>query len=136
MPPLVMRVAHLISSIILLAIAGMASLAMADTQAPTTRPAAAAKTGELATSFADRSPDSSTTSLARRFGMKQEETAGDYNLKDKQFVCYVPSNYDPASPPGIVFFADSLNAVPAEFEPALDAAHLILIAPKNWGDAP
>lgn len=91
------------------------------------------QTGELDLTFTERSPLSNPKEIARRLTMKEQDLAIDYDLKQRPFKTYVPQNYDPSVPCGIFVYLgykDS-EALPQDWEPALDKAHMIFITPVN-----
>src|SRR5271155_207218 len=83
--------------------------------APATPPATLAKTGEFYRSFTFRDHLSAPSQIAARLKLDEKEMGGDYNLSDRPFWIYVPSNYDPATPYGIIVYLgykDSLSTPP------------------------
>jgi hypothetical protein len=98
---------------------------------PSNGPAQSAKTGKLDLAFTDRSPLSSPQSLAQRLNLKQSELGPDYDLSKRPFKAFVPTNYDPATPCGVIVYLgykDSVS-VPPRWLPMLEKAHLIFITP-------
>jgi hypothetical protein len=105
--------------------------------APSTQPAAGIKTGELDLTFTERSPLSTPKELARRLNLKPADVATDYDLSKKPYKAYVPTNYDPATPVGIIVYLGYKDSVstPPLWKPVLDESHLIFITPVcHFGD--
>jgi hypothetical protein len=100
--------------------------ATADT--PTTVPV---QTGEIDLTFTQRSPLSTPKEIARRLNAKEHDLAPDYDLSKFPFKVYVPKNYDPAVPHGVIVYLGYKDSVSVAtlWEPALDQNHLIFITP-------
>lgn len=69
-----------------------------------------------------------------------DETAASLNhvlLADQkiEWRMYVPRNYDPAAPPGVLVFVSSIDwgGIPDEWQPLMDAHNLIWISPGRAG---
>ena len=94
--------------------------------APSTQPA----TGELDLTFTQRSPLSSPKELTARLGLKPHEVDADYDLSQQPFKAYVPTNYDPATPVGIIVYMGYKDTVssPPPWRPLLERHHLIFIS--------
>ena len=100
---------------------------------PATRPAAQIKTGVLDLTFTERSPQSDSKELARRLNLKQADMGADYDLSKRPFKAYVPRNYDPAQPVGVIVYLgykDSVSSPPL-WQAVLEESHLIFIAPVS-----
>jgi len=96
--------------------------------APTTAPA---PSGNLDLTFTQRSPESSPAAMARRTSLTLAQLGDDYDLSQRPYKAYVPSNYDPTVPVGIFVYLgykDSTGAPPL-WAPVLDKHHLIFITP-------
>ncbi len=89
------------------------------------------KKGEFQTTFTERSPLSAKADLIKRLGDIPD--APDYDLSKEPFTVYVPENYDPATPVGIIVWMNYKPAdiVPPQWKPVLDAKHMIFIVSKN-----
>lgn len=89
------------------------------------------KTGELDLTFTQRSPLSSPAAMAERLDLKLSDLGADYDLSQRPFKAYVPSNYDPKVPVGIFVYLgykDSSDTPPL-WDPVLEKHHLIFITP-------
>ncbi len=111
--------------VILFVSAGIADLCQAD---PATQPT---KTGEFQCTFTDRNPLSAPGKIATLLKLKEKDLGEDYDLSQRPFWVYVPANYDPATPYGIVVYLGYKDSVstPPLWQPVADKAHLILITP-------
>lgn len=96
-----------------------------------TLPSPSAKTGAFDITFADRSPLSARKELAHRLDLKEATLKDNYDLTKCPFKIYVPTNYDPATPVGILVYLGYKNSVatPPLWNPVLDEHHLIFITP-------
>jgi hypothetical protein len=105
----------------------IASKIFADAPLPTTQPA---KTGEFDITFTQRSPQSDYAKLIARIGLAKEKLSPDYDLSQEPLVIYVPKNYDPKIPVGIIveIFQDGSPNIYQPIRPILDEQHLIMIA--------
>ena len=103
---------------------------------PTTPATPAAKTGSFTTTFAVRSPLSAPKSLAAR--MSQPKPPPDYDLSKEEFLVYVPEDYAPAKPPGIVFLLNyKLSGdLPTPVLPVFKRRGLIFVVAKNADQTP
>lgn len=99
--------------------------------APATRPAGQVKTGELDLTFTERNPLSAPKELARRLNLKEADMGADYDLSQRPFKAYVPRNYDPATPLGVIVYLGYKDTVssPPLWQPVLEESHLIFISP-------
>jgi hypothetical protein len=99
--------------------------------APTTQPAVRVETGELDFTFTQRSPLSAPKELGRRLNLKKADTRADYDLSKCPFKAYVPRNYDPAKPVGVIVYLGYKDTVssPPLWQPVLEESHLIFISP-------
>jgi hypothetical protein len=96
--------------------------------APATAPI---QTGEIDLTFNQRSSLSTPKEIARRLNTREHDLGTDYDLSKFPFKVYVPKDYDPAVPYGVVVYLgykDS-GAVAMPWEPMLDKNHLIFITP-------
>lgn len=93
--------------------------------------AAKPKTGEFTTTFADRSPLSAPKVVAQRLGVKAVEPA-DYGLATEPFVVWVPDDYAPERPHGVVVLMNykATAASPEPVLPLFKERHLIFVAAK------
>jgi hypothetical protein len=107
-----------------------ASFSRAD-DAAATQPAAQVQTGEIDLTFTQRSPLSSRKEIARRLSMDESTMGDDYDLSQRPFKAYVPTDYDPATPQGIFVYLGYKNTVssPPPWRPFLEQTHMIFISP-------
>jgi hypothetical protein len=96
-----------------------------------TQPAVQVKTGTFDLTFKNRSPLSTPKELARRLSLKPADVATDYDLSQKPYKAYVPTNYDPAQPVGVLVYLGYKDSVstPPLWQPMLEESHLIFITP-------
>jgi hypothetical protein len=96
-----------------------------------TQPTGPIKTGEFQCTFTDRSPLSAPGKIAARLKLDEKDLGDDYDLSQRPFWVYVPSNYDAATAYGIVVYLGYKDSVstPALWQPVADKTHLILITP-------
>jgi hypothetical protein len=99
--------------------------------APSTEPAVQVKTGAVDLTFTERSPLSAPKELARRLNLKPADVATDYDLSKRPYKAYVPTNYDPAKPLGVIVYLGYKDSVstPPLWAPVLEKSHLIFITP-------
>jgi hypothetical protein len=71
-------------------------------------PAGQPKVGPFTTTFTERSPLSEPKALAAR--LSQRKPAPDYDLSKEQFVVYVPEDYAPTKPLGILYLLNYKDA--------------------------
>src|SRR5581483_8134450 len=105
--------------------------------APMARGDATPQTGSFEATFTERSPLSEIKSLARRLAVKDKVT--DYDLSKETFLIYVPEQYDPAKPIGLIVLANykKTDALPAKpiLEQLADANTALIVAkdfPAWW----
>ena len=103
-----------------------ASARAADAPA-TTQPA---QTGEIDLTFTERSPLSTPAELKRRLVPRADEADANYDLSKCPFKAYVPTNYDPKTPVGIIVYLGykDTTATPEPWQPVLEKSHLIFIS--------
>jgi len=112
-------------------------LADSPNQTSTAAPAAntsapvALTAGESDITFTDRSPLSSKKELAKRLGADVEDLGADYDLSKQPYKIYVPKNFDPAQPVGVLVFLGYKDSTctPPTWRDLLDKADLIFITP-------
>jgi len=106
------------------------TITAADTTFPSTQPTAP-QTGEFETTFTDRSPLSARPKLMDR--LAEKDIGPEYVLTEQPFMVYVPENYSPDKPVGIVVYmnSDGATAAPATIESLLQRRHLIFIIAKK-----
>jgi hypothetical protein len=106
------------------------SAALAD---PTTQPIKSGqpiKTGEFEITYTHRSPESEYSKLIARIGLSKETLGPDYDLSQEPLVAYVPQNYDPKKPSGLIIWIwqDGSSDVYTPLRPILDEKNLIVVA--------
>jgi hypothetical protein len=123
--------AKLVASLLFAVMCGVCQADDVPSTGPSSGPAQSIKTGKLDLTFTDRSPLSSPQSLAQRLNLKKAELGPDYDLSKRPFKAYVPTNYDPARPCGVIVYLGYKDTVspPPLWLPVLEKAHLIFISP-------
>jgi hypothetical protein len=88
-------------------------------------------TGDIDLTFTVRSPLSKPEELARRMSLKESEVSPDYDLSKCPFKAYVPTNYDPSVPVGVIVYLGYKDTIgtPPLWQPILEKEHLIFISP-------
>ncbi|HTW95679.1 MAG TPA: tetratricopeptide repeat protein [Tepidisphaeraceae bacterium] len=96
-----------------------------------TGPAAGLKTGAFDVKFAQRSPLSGQAELGRRMKLTLAAMGKDYDLSSRLFKIYVPTNYDAATPCGLIVYLGYKDSVstPPLWDELLNEHHLIFITP-------
>jgi hypothetical protein len=99
------------------------------------------KTGGFETTFTQRSPQSEFKSLVKRLKVlgpsEKIDSLQDYDLIKQGWWVYVPENYDPAKPMGLIVLAlyKHADSLPGQVLPQLADANMALIVPKEYQDA-
>jgi hypothetical protein len=111
-----------------LALFAFAAIVCAD-DAP---PAAPPQTGPFEITFTQRSPLSDIKELTRRLGL--EKPGEDYDLSKHPFLVFVPPNYDPAKPMGLLVLAlyKSGDPLPEPVFSQLTDANIALVVLKTY----
>lgn len=88
------------------------------------------KRGEFDITFTERSPLSKQADLLKRLGEKPDAAGEDYDLSKNGYKIYLPKNYDPAVPHGIIYYLGYKDTVatPPKWQPIMDRTHLIFIS--------
>jgi hypothetical protein len=98
-----------------------------------TQPSTPPRTGEFQIAFTQRSPLSDHRKLAARLSMRETAIGPDYDLATQPFEVYVPPDYDPATPQGIIVFLsiEPVASTPVVLHPNFDKDHFIFIVARN-----
>jgi FimV-like protein len=98
--------------------------------APTTQPA---KTGAFDITFTQRSPDTEYSKLIERIGLPKEKLGADYDISQESLTAYVPANYDPQKPIGLIMqiWQDGSPEIYQGYRPTLDKLYFMMIATKR-----
>jgi len=114
-----------------LALVCLASRAAFGNDPAATRPAEKVRTGAFDVTFTQRSPLSGEAELARRLNLKPAAMGKDYDLSAQPYKIYVPTNYDPATPCGLIVYLGYKDSVstPLTWNDLLNKHHLIFITP-------
>jgi hypothetical protein len=112
---------------VLTLIASFSSFAVA--VEPATQPAP--QTGAFKITFTHRSPQSARPKLIDR--LAEKDIGPEYDFSDQPFFIYVPTDYSPDKPPGIVVYmtGDGATKAPSTIQPILNTRHLIFIIAKK-----
>src|ERR1700683_3644784 len=96
---------------------------------PATQPAP--QTGAFETTFTHRSPQSGRPELIDR--LAEKDIGPEYDLSQQPFFIYVPPDYSPDKPLGIVVYmtGDGATKAPSTIQPILNTRHLIFIMAKK-----
>ena len=102
-------------------------------EAAATQPSAAAKTGKFDVTFTERSPQSRRPELARRLNLDEAGMGDDYDLTQRPFKAFVPTNYDPKVACGVIVYLGykDTTETPSAWEPAMEKSHLIFVSPVS-----
>jgi pimeloyl-ACP methyl ester carboxylesterase len=113
----------------LLGFAAFAAPSVCRADPPTTAPSIQLKPGPMDLTFTQRSPLSKPKEIARRLSLKPADVADDYDLSQQTFKAYVPKDFDPAVPQGLLVFLGykDTTETPRAWQPILDTAHVIFI---------
>ncbi|MDP9174066.1 MAG: hypothetical protein M3O30_09405 [Planctomycetota bacterium] len=98
-----------------------------------TSPPTSPKTGDFETTFTHRSPLSNYKSLLARFSLDPKTAQPDYDLSKQPFNVYVPPNYDPRKPYGLVvllLYKEAIEA-PGPLLQYFADSNLIFVSPSH-----
>jgi hypothetical protein len=90
------------------------------------------KTGSFETTFMTRSPYSEMKALTQRLAYEGDTT--DYDLGNETFLVYVPDNYNPKKPMGLLVLANykQTDSLPDPVLPQLADANMALVVAKDY----